>query len=185
MFRREGELWRLAFAGRAALLRDAKGLRDLATLLAAPGREHAALDLTAEGVPARRPVAHGELDGPAADLGETVDATARAAYQARIRELEAELDEADTAGDPERSARSQAERDSLLEQLAQAYGLGGRARRTGSPAERARTAVTARIRDSIRRIEQVHPELGRHLRKAVRTGIFCAYDPEEPVAWRT
>ena len=54
----------------------------------------------------------------------------------------------------------------------------------GSPAERARTAVTARIRDAVRRIEQVHPELGRHLRKSVRTGTFCAYDPEEPHAWQ-
>jgi hypothetical protein len=35
--------------------------------------------------------------------------------------------------------------------------------------------VTARIRDAIRRIEAVHPELGAHLSQAVATGIQCSY----------
>src|SRR6185437_9250573 len=37
VFRREGDTWTLAFGGRGVALRDAKGLRDLAVLLAAPG----------------------------------------------------------------------------------------------------------------------------------------------------
>jgi len=53
----------------------------------------------------------------------------------------------------------------------------------GSPVERARTTVTARIRDSIRRIEAVHPELGRHLQRSVRTGTLCVYEPETDVRW--
>jgi hypothetical protein len=44
--------------------------------------------------------------------------------------------------------------------------------------------VTARIRDSVRRIEAVHPELGRHLRHAVRTGTACSYEPETATSWR-
>ena len=51
--------------------------------------------------------------------------------RARLRELEGELDEADAAGDAERSARLAAERDALVEQLTGAYGLGGRARTPG------------------------------------------------------
>ena len=39
VFRRDGDVWTVAFDGRTAALRDAKGLRDLAVLLAAPGRE--------------------------------------------------------------------------------------------------------------------------------------------------
>ena len=46
-------------------------------------------------------------------------------------------------------------------------------------AERARTAVTARIKDSIRRIGGAHPELGRHLARSVRTGTFCVYEPDQ------
>ena len=108
---------------------------------------------------------------------------ARAAYKARLVELEGELNEADADGDMERSRRAQAERDALIEQLSGAYGLSGRPRRSGDPAERARTAVTARIRDAIRRIGDLHPQLGRHLSRSVQTGTFCRYDPDPPVTW--
>ena len=47
VFRRDGDTWTLAFGGRGVPLRDAKGLRDLAVLLAAPGREVAATELIA------------------------------------------------------------------------------------------------------------------------------------------
>ena len=52
------------------------------------------------------------------------------------------------------------------------------------PAERARKAVTGRIRDTVSNIETVHPPLGRHLRRALRTGSFCVYDPPEAITWR-
>ena len=71
-----------------------------------------------------------------------------------------------------------------MDELTAAFGLGGRARRAGSPAERARTTVTARIRHVIRRIEVVHPALGRHLDRSIRTGTFCAYEPDPVVIWK-
>jgi tetratricopeptide (TPR) repeat protein len=40
-----------------------------------------------------------------------------------------------------------------------------------------RAAVAARIKSALRRIESVHPELGGHLARAVRTGATCSYDP--------
>ena len=181
---RAGDLWRITYAGKTVHLPALKGLEDLATLLARPGREVPALDLAA--APWRTPDAHlGGVDGPAGpggDLGELVDSTARAAYAARLRELEQELDEADAVGDAERAARAQEESDALSAQLAAAYGLHG-ARRTGDPAERARAAVTARLRSAISRVGQVHRELGRHLTHSVRTGRFCGYHPDEPVVW--
>ncbi len=45
------------------------------------------------------------------------------------------------------------------------------------PVERARKAVTARIRDAIRRIGRVAPALGRHLEASVSTGVRCTYAP--------
>jgi hypothetical protein len=53
----------------------------------------------------------------------------------------------------------------------------------GDDVDRARKAVRARVRDAITRIEVAHPELGRHLARAVRTGTFCSYDAEVPVRW--
>ena len=165
-------------------MRDSKGLRDLHALLARPGTAGAALDR------ATAPAGHraGASAGPGAlhppsDTGEVIDAHARAAYRQRLRELEEAAAEADVAADIERSAHIAAERDALVDALTGAYGLGGRVRRSGSAAERARTAVTARIRGAIRRISDAHPDLGRHLARSVRTGTFCVYEPDQPVRW--
>lgn len=169
----EGDVWLLGYAGRTARLRDCKGLRDLAALLARPGVQVAALDLMAEGMA----VVVSDAPGPA------LDDRARSAYRARLRQIEDDLDAADAAVDVTRSARLLAERDVIAAELAGAYGLGGRARRSGSSAERARTAVTGRIRGTIRRIGDAHPGLARHLSGAVRTGAFCSYTPDPEVRW--
>jgi hypothetical protein len=185
MFRRDGEVWTLAYGGREVRMRDSKGLRDLHVLLARPGVAVAALDLAtapAGAAPAGASAGPDVLHPPS-DTGEVIDAQARAAYRQRLRELEEAAAEADAAADIERSARIAAERDALVGALTEAYGLGGRVRRSGSAAERARTAVTARIRDAIRRIGDAHPELGRHLARSVRTGTFCVYEPDRPVCW--
>jgi AAA ATPase domain len=179
VFRRDGEVWTIGYGGREVRLRDSKGLRDLHALLTRPGTAVAALDLAAA---ARGGQARGRL-AAAPDTGEAIDAQARSAYRQRLRELEELAAEADAAADIERSARVAAERDALVEALTQAYGLGGRVRRPGSTAERARTAVTARIKDAIRRIGAAHPDLGRHLARSVRTGTFCSYEPDQPDRW--
>ena len=165
-------------------MRDSKGLRDLHALLASPGTAVAALDLAtaAGGQPPGVSAGPDGLHAPS-DTGEVIDAQARAAYRQRLSELEQAAAEADADADIERSARIAAERDALVDALTGAYGLGGRVRRSGSAAERARTAVTARIRDSIRRIGDEHPDLGRHLARSVRTGTFCVYEPDQPVRW--
>jgi hypothetical protein len=38
-------------------------------------------------------------------------------------------------------------------------------------------AVTRRVRDTIRRIAQLSPELGRYLEATVKTGASCVYRP--------
>jgi hypothetical protein len=160
-------------------MRDAKGLADLAVLLAAPGREIAAADLVA--------AAGAGLAGRA-DLGlgadEVFDQTARRQIRARLADLAGQIAEAESWNDPERAARASTERDILLRELAAATGQGGRARLLGDQSERARKAVTARIRDVIGRIEQAHPALGAHLRASVTTGTRCSYSPPAPVSWR-
>ncbi|MEU6539544.1 AAA family ATPase [Streptomyces sp. NPDC047000] len=185
VFRREGPLWHLAYAGREVRLADSKGLRDIAVLLARPGIPVPAVELAAApAAAAPATVARAEGLHPVGDTGEVVDATARAAYRRRLRELDTEAEDADTAGDARRSERVAAERDALLGQLSAAYGIGGRVRRAGSPAERARTAVTARIRTAVRRVADAHPDLGRHLTTALSTGTLCVYRPETPPDWR-
>ncbi|NMO53999.1 AAA family ATPase [Actinoplanes sp. TBRC 11911] len=165
VLRRDGRYWHVEWRGTASVVADGKGIRDLAVLLARP----------------HRPVPAVELAGveSAGDLGPRLDATARAAYRARLATLDAAL--ADGTGD----ARILAEREAIVAELRAAIGLGGRPRAEGDPADRARKAVTMRIRAAITAVERTDPALARHLRNAIKTGRVCAYQPETAVRWRT
>ena len=179
VFRREGALWTLGYGGVTVRMRDAKGLADLAALLAVPGREIPAAELMAA-------AAGGDLGRADLRLGadEVLDETARRQVRQRLADLDEEIAEADAWADPERASRARAERDALVSEVTRATGLAGRARRLGDQPERARKAVTARIRDVIGRIERVHPLLGAHLRATVTTGTRCGYSPPTPTSWR-
>jgi hypothetical protein len=170
------------------MLRDTKGLRDLASLLAAPNRELHVLDLGAEKVASRSVRAIETIDAAGihreqASSDPVLDDRARIEYKRRIDELQADINAADRRGDPEGSARARQELDILVDQLTAAYGLGGHPRRTPDRIERARKTVTRRIRDAIARTERAHPLLGRHLQASIRTGVFCSYAPERDVHW--
>lgn len=170
VFRREGELWTVAFDGLAAQLTDAKGFHDLVELLARPHARIHCLELAGRSAEPRG-------DAP------VLDARARRELASRTRELQEEIDEAEALNDRGRAERAREELDRIVTAVSEALGLGGRSRRLGSAAERARTAVTWRIRNAIRKVATAHPVLGRHLENAVRTGTYCAYTPDRPVDW--
>lgn len=73
--------------------------------------------------------------------------------------------------------------DALIEHLTAALGVGKRTRRAAGSAERARSAVTHRLRTTVRQLGRLHPLLGRHLTHAVNTGTYCSYRPEMPTVW--
>ncbi|MFI6183880.1 ATP-binding protein [Nonomuraea sp. NPDC051191] len=177
-FRKDGEVWTLGFAGRLAHMPDAKGLRDLHNLLGHPGADIPAVHLLApEG---------GDLVLAARGMGgdAVLDEEAKAGYRRRLSVLDDEIDRAAERGDDDRAAEYDRERAALLEELRTAAGLGGRSRRLGDEAERARKTVTARIRDTLRKLTHTHPELATHLRATISTGATCRYQPTTPITWR-
>jgi hypothetical protein len=178
VFRREGDVWTIAYDGTLLRLRDIKGLRYIAMLLATPGREIHVLELATAGTDNRRPVSDVDLPARFPDgAGPALDARAKAAYRRRLEELGAELQQARDWGDPERAARVEVEIDVLTGELASAVGLGGRDRETASPAERARVSVTKAIQTALRSIGRESPELADHLAESIQTGRFCSYSP--------
>ena len=188
VLRRDGEYWTVAYGGLVATLRDSKGLRDLARLLATPRHEIHVLDLAAPTAATRTASSvRGTLDaGMTIDSRPTepiIDDAARAAYKRRIAELRQDIDDAESVGDSEAGAKARQELDILVKELASAYGLGGRPRRTPDHVERARKAVTRRLRDVMARIDRAHPALGRHLHASVHTGVYCSYAPERDLVW--
>jgi len=177
-FRRDDAVWTLHYEGVTAHLPDSKGLRDLHFLLGRPGSEVTSVRLLdPEG---------GEVVVAAKSLGgdAVLDDEAKARYRARLDELDELIDTAAELGQDTRAAALDRERDALLAELRSAAGLGGRTRRLGDEAERARKTVTARIRDTLRKLDEQHPALAAHLRASVTTGSSCRYAPEDKVPWR-
>jgi energy-coupling factor transporter ATP-binding protein EcfA2 len=170
--RREGEVWSVSCNGRLARLKDSRSMRTLALLVSNPDREFHVLDLVSGGDPGPPDRAR-----DLGDAGELLDGQARQSYQRRLAELRDTVAEAESLGDDHRAGRAREEIELLGAELSRALGIGGRQRRAGVAAERARVAVQRRVRDAIRRIAEAIPEAGRHLQWAVRTGGFCSYRP--------
>jgi pimeloyl-ACP methyl ester carboxylesterase len=169
MLRRDGEVWTLRFGGRQVLLKNAKGIGDLARLLARPGEAVHVLEILG-----------GDRPHQATRAEQTLDRKALASYRTRLADIDEALGGA--MSEPAR-ARLAKEREALLHQLAVDTGLGGRARKLNDPVERARKAVAARIRDAIKRIAKVHPEVATHLDASVATGLCCVYRPPDATRW--
>jgi hypothetical protein len=165
---RDGDVWTLDANGRKVTLLHSKGMSYLEMLMRSPHCSVHALELS--GV------------GDESDAGPQLDATARRAYRTRAAELRAELEEAAAWGDIGRRERAQRELDMLGAELARALGLGGRERRAGSAAERARINVQRRLREVQKRIAEQDVALGRHFELSLKTGLFCMYAPTWPAS---
>ncbi|HEY5979498.1 MAG TPA: AAA family ATPase [Microlunatus sp.] len=168
--RRSGDVWELSFAGRTVTVRTSRGIETIARLVADPGREIHCLDLMGAGVEQHA-------------IDEVIDGAARRSYESRIRELQVVIEEAEADNDYARGELARDEFDALVDALSSALGHGGKTRRIGATAERARSAVTHRVRSAIRVLHELHEPLARHLNRSVSTGVYCSYQPEQPTTW--
>ena len=175
VFRREGQFWTLSYDGEVTRLRDCRGFRHLARLLARPNQPVHVLELVHSGDPGAGLRPDGGLP--------VLDARAKAAYRRRLAELDEELQDAADRGDAARVERAALERDFLVDELSRALGLGGRDRTTGGTSERARVAVTKAIRSAMGTVHEHHRALGSHLERTVRTGLCCSYTCDPSPAW--
>jgi hypothetical protein len=168
---REDDVWRFDLYQQSVRVRDSKGVRCIAVLLANPGVEIHALELS--------------QTGTADNTGTLLDADARNEYRRRLDDLRHEVEQAETFNDSARAARAREEMGLLVRDLAGAVGARGPDGRVGSDAERARVSVTKAIRATVRRIGEYDPNLGRELEATIRTGTFCVYDPDprHPLDW--
>ncbi len=161
--RRDGPLWRVSFAGKEVTVPDSKGWQDIARLLASPDTDVHVLDLMGGADRSR-------------SAGEILDRRALAAYRQRMTDLDEDIAAAEENNDFERRSRAEAERQALLDELGSVSGLGGRSRTFANhPAERARKAVSGRIRDAIRKLRPSSAGLADHLETAIVTGTYCRY----------
>jgi hypothetical protein len=161
----------MEYEGKSVLLPEVKGFFDISELLANPEKEVHCSELMGSILTENSEV--------------LIDETAKKQYQLRILEIQQELEEAETNNDTAVSLKLQEEYDHLISHLSSTMGLRNKSRKTGDSVEKARSAVTWRIRNAIRKIENAHPELGKHLALSIQTGTFCSYKPEKQVIWIT
>lgn len=143
--------WALNYAGQAVEVSGSAGLGHIADLLAAPGRPLHVADM----------------------VGSPTEGTLRDQLVAECRSRLLSLAD-QPASDPVAVALALAERERLETELAL---LTDDASPAGEIADRARRLVGIRIRAALERVDEALPELGGHLRRSVRTGTFCVYEP--------
>jgi tetratricopeptide (TPR) repeat protein len=180
LFRPAGPGWELSFGGRTAVVADSPGLRHLAALLAADGRPVHVVDLALGAAAAAGP-----------EAGDSLRDQMVAEYRARLADLDAAAAEpagaaaaaaADDPGpDPVAAALARAERDFLRAEMAS---VTAGVPAAGDVGDRARRLVTLRIRIALDRVDGALPGLAGHLRRGIRTGTFCLYEPERPERWK-
>jgi hypothetical protein len=164
--RRNGDFYEVSYAGETATLRQSKGLDMLAMLVARPDTEVHVLDL----------IGGSAVQGQS-DASPALDAKARSEYESRLSDLREEIEEAESFGDAARADAAREEIDFISRELSRAFGLGGRARRPGGDAERARVNVRRRLKDAISRVGEQSERTGRYLENTIKTGTYCRYSP--------
>lgn len=171
LFVKDSAAWRVSYDGSLVQVPEVKGFYDLQKLLVEPRQLFHCAELMGS-----------RVDGKGEKL---LDDKARKIYQQKILDLQNDLHLAEQNCDYSQVERLQEEYDQLIDYLSKSFGLKGKSRETGGTVEKARSAITWRIRNAIARIEQYHPPLGAHLANAVKTGTLCSYQPEREVQWIT
>ncbi len=195
----EGDYWIIVYEGRSITLKDSKGLHYIAYLISRAEQQFHVADLIAEAGDMAVPISDSEGEEMTRselvqegltiteqdDAGAVISPEAKTQYKLRLEKLEEEKETAKALNDIELLGKIEAERDLILEQLSSAYGLGGRARKVDSRMERIRKRVGENIRNTLKRIKELHPALEQHLYNSLRLGAFCMYTPEKPTTWHT
>jgi hypothetical protein len=186
-----GEFWTIGFKDRTFALRASKGLSYIHRLILHPQEEFHSLSLISEGLdPEDVLSSKGNADGGLnqrwlSDAGEMLDSRAKQDYRQRLADLKEQLEDHIERGNNHGALQVENEIEFLTREISRAVGLGGRDRRAGSAAERARLNVTRAIKTSIQKIIQRDPAFGDALNSAIRTGMFCSYYPgRETLNWQ-
>lgn len=166
---KEDEIWQISYEGKIVLMTEVKGFFDLVKLLGHPEKQFHCTELMGGGV---------EMSSEP-----LFDEKAKRSYQKKILELQEEIRWSEDNNDLQRTTLLHKEYDDIVDHLTTSLGLKGRVRRSHDILDKTRSAVTWRIRNTIQKIEKVHPMLAKHLSASIKTGIFCSYSPEKSIKW--
>jgi len=175
-FRFRGDFWEIAFGGgESKHLQDSVGLRYIARLLEEPDESLHVVALLA----ARTGIDSRAMKG---SLGPIIDNEQMQAIRARHLEVIDEIADAEKNNNAARLDELQQERDWLSIEFVKLLDHKGQPRDT-TTADRVRKSVSAAVSRSIDRIDACLPELGKHLRVAISSGLTFKYAPDREIDW--
>jgi hypothetical protein len=178
MIRKEGRYWTVAFRGRQVQLGGRTGPQYLAMLLQNPGRPIHVNELVSGGITDAPPTSGlGEgLDNERPLAYPLADEEAIKGYENSLRQLERY---------PAQGSAVQREMAQLQRAISEARGPSGRRRAFTDEGEKNRQSVSKALRRTLKDIATYHPELEKHLNRALNIGFTCKYDPDLPIQWET
>jgi hypothetical protein len=183
--RRRERGWEVRLGNRTVRVGHSRGMQYLAVLLANPRHEISAIEL-ANGpgpVPPAAGPAPGAPGAPAVTRAATTalrpapPAPVTPADRQRLARLQAQIDAAESRGDPGLAGELTDERDRLLGELAAAVGLGSPGHPAAASEERARISVGKAIRRALDHVAAADPIIGQQLRATIHTGLRCCFQP--------
>ena len=178
VFRSDGDMRMIGWSDSQVVIRDLKGLKYIARLLADPAREFHALELVR--------LEEGAIGPERSNVGiVALDEVAKEAYRRRLLDIDDDIADAEAANDLGRAELAHRDGEYIVAELRCAVGLGGRDRTVLDDGERARVSVTRSIRYALARLAEVSPAVAAHLQQHVHTGTFCSYQPDalHPITW--
>ncbi len=196
VFRKTGDYWTVVYTNRQIALKDTKGMSLIAYLLSHPHREYDPLELRrlVDGTTAEPSTAGSAASIRRHQFTSTDEFAGEqlmdGEYREHVRQLIGQADvavaEAERDGDPERIRLAKAERQKLFEVTAgELHSRDGPVRRFRDDSQRARDALSKRVRRVLADIRKSHPTLHTHLANCLTLGTVFSYKPDRDLHWLT
>ena len=196
-FRKLGDFWFFRFDGRNAKgpVKHQNGFEYIASLLRTPNKhiecnELHALVNKAPGGSKRSETSHPEDDDedrekrrPGDHVDDMFDDEGIEKTREYLRELDREIETAERNNDLGTLEDRREKRQQTIDYLTSGTSLGKHTRQFAGDTERARKSVSNAITRAIKAIQDVHPNLARHLDESIETGKDLVYRPSQSIDW--
>jgi len=195
-FHLSGDTWILSYEGKTIHLQDSIGLKYIHYLLNNPEKESQALELVRVISKSLSPkdiynkMNNEQLEGQLIEeglskesTGEVIDRKTIKDYKDQLEKLKNKLEDAIELNNDEEVAEITDEIEQIKKALNAGRDIHGQPRKVAGNVEKARKAVSKAYHESLKKIEDGHPALGKHFENTLTIGIYCSYKPEKSIHW--
>ncbi|MCB9848768.1 MAG: hypothetical protein H6814_10185 [Phycisphaeraceae bacterium] len=174
-FNRVGDMWELWFRGKQVWLSKNIGYLYIEQLIRFPNKPFSVSDLLVQVYPEAIKIKPSKGEAK-------VDRVAQLAYHARLKELEAELDDANRLFDLALVDRIEREKQQLIQVIKETK-FARRPKAEDRDQKLIRDRVCNAITRAIDHVSKYDSEAANHFRDAISKGSAVTYAPSRPVAW--